>query len=315
MNKLSILMLCTFVFLLFCGCRDRELPTDASSITYVNPEIFVYNTTMKRDILCLFMGYPGFFKGVETENEKVYVVLNSGARILYDDKKTKTFSEKLNNPDIQDMMEQLYPLDGKMELMEENFDPGRIRIYPILKEVYGAAQNEIEKNLAHIWIGGKKLKFNRQNNAAKKLDAVMKEVNNLIRYKASIGGFVYPAGGTFNYRLIAGTGRLSSHAFGTAVDLAVNKADYWKWSSRKQGEDRLLAYPAELVKAFESHGFIWGGRWGHFDIMHYEYRPEIIYKARFFNKMEISDKPWHTGIESKTESIREYIQMIDKLPF
>jgi hypothetical protein len=27
---------------------------------------------------------------------------------------------------------------------------------------------------------------------------------------------------------------------------------------------------------FEKHGFVCGGKWYHFDTMHFEYRPEII---------------------------------------
>jgi hypothetical protein len=30
------------------------------------------------------------------------------------------------------------------------------------------------------------------------------------------------------------------------------------------------------VDIFERHGFIWGGKWGHFDTMHFEYRPELL---------------------------------------
>jgi hypothetical protein len=32
----------------------------------------------------------------------------------------------------------------------------------------------------------------------------------------------------------------------------------------------------EIVDVFERHGFIWGGKWYHFDTMHFEYRPELI---------------------------------------
>jgi hypothetical protein len=27
---------------------------------------------------------------------------------------------------------------------------------------------------------------------------------------------------------------------------------------------------------FEKHGFIWGGKWYHYDTMHFEYRPELL---------------------------------------
>ena len=32
----------------------------------------------------------------------------------------------------------------------------------------------------------------------------------------------------------------------------------------------------ESLKTFEKYGFIWGGKWYHFDTMHFEYRPELI---------------------------------------
>ena len=33
--------------------------------------------------------------------------------------------------------------------------------------------------------------------------------------------------------------------------------------------------PREIVDIFEKHGFIWGGKWYHYDTMHFEYRPEL----------------------------------------
>jgi hypothetical protein len=36
----------------------------------------------------------------------------------------------------------------------------------------------------------------------------------------------------------------------------------------------------EIVEIFERHGFIWGGKWYHFDTFHFEYRPEIIALAK-----------------------------------
>ena len=34
--------------------------------------------------------------------------------------------------------------------------------------------------------------------------------------------------------------------------------------------------PMEIVDIFEKHGFIWGGKWYHYDTMHFEYRPELL---------------------------------------
>ena len=39
---------------------------------------------------------------------------------------------------------------------------------------------------------------------------------------------------------------------------------------------RSLADFAKIVEIFERHGFIWGGKWYHYDTMHFEYRPELL---------------------------------------
>ena len=36
----------------------------------------------------------------------------------------------------------------------------------------------------------------------------------------------------------------------------------------------------EIARIFERHGFIWGGKWYHYDTMHFEYRPELLRAAR-----------------------------------
>ena len=33
---------------------------------------------------------------------------------------------------------------------------------------------------------------------------------------------------------------------------------------------------SEIVDIFERHGFIWGGKWYHYDTMHFEHRPELL---------------------------------------
>jgi peptidoglycan LD-endopeptidase CwlK len=52
------------------------------------------------------------------------------------------------------------------------------------------------------------------------------------------------------------------------------------WSNPGAKETDKIKYvnhiPKEIVKVFEKHGFIWGGRWYHYDTMHFEYRPELI---------------------------------------
>jgi hypothetical protein len=66
------------------------------------------------------------------------------------------------------------------------------------------------------------------------------------------------------------------HAYGAAIDLNVKQSDYWSWQGRLADPVWRNRMPYEIVKIFEKHGFIWGGRWYHYDTMHFEYRPELI---------------------------------------
>jgi len=74
---------------------------------------------------------------------------------------------------------------------------------------------------------------------------------------------------------------MSPHAFGIAIDISTTRSDYWLWSNSIDS-DRILyknKIPWQIINIFERHGFIWGGKWYHYDTMHFEYRPEIIATA------------------------------------
>lgn len=277
------------------------------------PAIQPYSIMMKRDLLCIMMAYPQYVAGIEKkEDGSVYIVMKSGNRILYDDKKLKSPDEKIANADLQDMMEQIYPLGDINKLMEEDFDPGRARVYALLKEVYGSSKGQVQSNLANVKTSYGNFQFNKNNSAAEALQGVFDELIPLAKNRKDIRASVFPASGTFNYRNIAGTNMLSPHSFGIAIDLARDKRDYWKWASRKEGEVRLVSYPREIVTIFEKHNFIWGGKWGHFDILHFEYRPEIIYKARYFGNKPVSGVLWYDGAPYEDPAVKNYIGIIEK---
>lgn len=272
-----------------------------------------YEIQMKQDILTLMLAYPGYIVDVEKIDDKVYCIMKSGKKIIYDDKISKSHEEKLANPDLQDVLEQVYPLDKNNTLMDKNFDPGRARPYELLGEVYGNSKQAIQGNLTNLKYGYTNYQFNSQNNANTSLESALKEIMPLAKTRGDIGSILYPASGTYNYRVIAGTGRLSPHSFGIAIDLKLDNRDYWKWSSAEQGSKRVSEYPKELVEAFEKNNLIWGGKWNHFDILHFEYRPEIILKARYFSNWNNTQK-WYESSLLNEETVKYYIQIIeDKL--
>lgn len=268
---------------------------------------------MKQHILCIMMAYPDYVTDLKLdENDRVYLILKSGKEILYDDGVSKSPEEKMLNPDLEDMMEPIYPLGPVDKLMDLNHDPGRIRIYPLLKEVYGESKNEIEQNLDVISTSYGNLRFNRNNNASLALKAVMDELIPLAQSRPDIKAYVAPYSGTFYYRNISGTKLLSAHSFGIAIDLVYNRKDYWKWASREEGQKRLESYPKEIVEIFEKNNFIWGGKWGHFDLFHFEYRPEIIMMSRFFGNRNNEPQFWYNGAPVDNDEVKSYIKKIDE---
>lgn len=269
-----------------------------------------YIRIMKQDLLCLMMAYPDYIAGFEKDQDGfVYVVMKSGRKIVYDDKKIKNADQRLDNADIQDMLQDPYPLGPRTILMEKNMDPGRCRCYELLQEVYGKNKNDIEKNLKSTGFIYGSLLFNSCNNASASLEKAGKILTPLMK-DSRVSKAVYPGSGTYNYRVIAGTRHLSPHAFGIAIDLARDQRDYWQWASREDGEKRIKDYPYEVVRAFEDNGFIWGGKWWHFDILHFEYRPEIIFKAKYFGVPTGSE--WYEGVPLELPYVKEYIQSINK---
>lgn len=272
-----------------------------------------YKVTMKQDILCLMMAYPEYITKIEKDSsEQVYIVMRSGRKILYDDKKKKSFEEKLYNTDIQDMMEQKYPLTAVNSIMNKNMDPGRFRVYPLLQEVYGGSQKQVEANLTRVNLAYKNFQFNGNNKAADFLQNAIREVIPLTHTRPDIRACVFPFSGTYNYRYIAGTNLLSPHSFGIAIDLARDNRDYWKWASKEEGQKRIESYPSDLVKIFEDNNFVWGGKWSHFDILHFEYRPEIILKARYFGEKFNNESKWYEGAPLEESYVKESIEKINK---
>lgn len=323
-----------FILLIFSGCdntlKDNSIEKSSLSselsiesgynndkIPPLNQEDIVlddYEINMKRDLLCLKMAYPEFISYFErSAKDEVYLVVKSGNKLLYDDRISKTYDQKLANADLQDTMEMLYPLGDISELMDDNYDPGRFRCYALLKEVYGGSLQQIEKSLEGVTIGGKVCSFNNKNNASSALKQAAEGMKILVQSSNNVHQNIFPVNGTYNYRVIAGTNQLSPHAFGIAIDFKSDKRDYWKWASRELGQQRLSEYPRQAVKVLEENNFIWGGKWAHFDILHFEYRPELLIKARYHVENFEMGGEWYYGFPTEDKIVKSYIETIDRI--
>lgn len=90
----------------------------------------------------------------------------------------------------------------------------------------------------------------------------------------------------WNWRNIAATQSRSYHSYGAAIDFLPKTQGglevYWQWTAASKSDWWAVPYsgrlhpPAEVIKIFESFGFLWGGKWTTYDTIHFEYRPEIL---------------------------------------
>ena len=186
-------------------------------------------------------------------------------------------------PTIAEQFVYIYPLGFDLTQRLKPFhDPGRLRNAAFFQTLYFSEPHAARASLRTIPLGalGKgAFTVTRKHGVDCQLETVLAHLQTLT---TDYSAFFESPGGSFNWRRIAGTDRLSAHSFGIAVDLNAELGNYWRWSGAHRGnvgryDNRM---PAELVATFERYGFIWGGKWHHYDGMHFEYRPELILYSR-----------------------------------
>lgn len=226
---------------------------------------------------CLKQAYHNI-QALETDNDgRKWLRLDNGEKILYASKRPE--SSGLAQDVLQSMRER-YPLEPERLADPQLVSPGRKRPYQLFEKLYGATQSQVKKRLLKNIFMGKTVSLSEKasiafGNAARELEALLNKDPALTKYLIPEGGFFW--------RKIAGEDVLSAHSYGIAVDLGVNAAPYWRWSS-KMPHPLQQTYPESIVRIMEKHGFIWGGKWRQYDLMHFEYRPELICKSRMLRR-------------------------------
>ena len=106
--------------------------------------------------------------------------------------------------------------------------------------------------------GGGKVSFATAAGADKALEEVSRDLD---RLPDAMIKYLKPTADTFNCRPIAGTGRMSMHAYGAAIDINTKYSAYWRWA--KAGKDGKLVwsnkYPKQIIDIFERHASFGAG--------------------------------------------------------
>jgi len=254
-------------FVLFCGCLAMLAAAGAARAGD--------GVNQPAAKAALLKAYPGLFS-ISGD----VLTWNDGTKMIWDDGKRRTADQLNEAPDLEDMFRYAYPKSTAGPLVPAvDFDPGQIRNKPFFEKLYGASAGAVGRHLARVkWLpkfGGGEIRVSSTFGIAQRLAQLSAALEQM---PPDMRRFVLRPGGGFDWRRIAGTNHLSPHAFGIAVDINVGYSDYWRWHVRNRHS--RVAYrnriPMAIVALFERYGFIWGGRWYHYDTMHFEYRPELL---------------------------------------
>lgn len=231
------------------------------------------------NLYCLKQAYPTVQTAEKDSAGRTWLFLDSGKKVLYEDP-FQNYGNSLE-VDIKTSMSQRYPLEPARPVPSPGFSPGRRRSYEFLKAVYGQDAQSIKRKLKNQRLLGKNISL-----APVAAAALSKSLPELISIAENphYRQLLKPDGG-FYWRRIAGEPYLSAHSFGIAFDIGSNRAPYWRWS-RQMPHPMQQSYPQEIVEELEKQGFIWGGKWHEYDLMHFEYRPEIICKSKFLDRIK-----------------------------
>lgn len=240
--------------------------------------------TGRVDLYCLRRAYPQI-TGMIANTQGQWLVFADGRRVLYaaavgpeasGGQKTSGGQESEWVVSVRVSMAEPYPLEPERPETPLGVSPGRRRSYDLLQTLYGASPKAVGSHLVQARLLGQHLHLSpAAAQAMNRADAVLALQ---AAYEPRLKTLLKMDGG-FAWRRIAGENRLSPHAFGIAFDISPGVATYWRWSKLRP-HPLQKSYPASIVAAFENEGFIWGGKWHEYDLMHFEYRPEIICKAR-----------------------------------
>lgn len=260
----------------FCQCRgsckESSLQTETvSNLSIINGELA---DTLPQGISTLMSVYAECVTGYADG----YLLMADGERILYDDGVEKDFATMLDNSDPQDMF--IMPYDTLSEKPRYLSDAGRSRCEQLFKNMYGNSEAEVQKRLTTVEWFGQKIRFSPVNGCADSLRSVVRELTS----HSELLPYVRQAS-SFYWRKVRGAKRQSAHSYGIAIDINTAYSNYWLWKYCGAKETDRIDYenriPLELVRIFERHGFIWGGRWYHYDTMHFEFRPELLIKPNW----------------------------------
>lgn len=222
-----------------------------------------------------------------TEDDAVFFI--GGEPIYFQDGRMLA-GDRLSEADHFDPIFYEYSLKPLTQPLPLSEDPLYSR--DLLERLFGRTEPEIRSHGRSATFLGRKVFVNEFCLDA--LREVEDDIQRMSPEQQDVADWVSSINVAYSFinRDITGSESRSYHSWGLALDLVPKsfrgRPVYWRWSRvlDPDGWYRIppkarWSPPQAVIEAFEAHGFVWGGKWSHFDAMHFEYRPEVI----LFNRM------------------------------
>jgi hypothetical protein len=234
-------------------------------------------------VYALLQAYGDFIESVEFEGGEMVLIIR-GKRLYYAGGRMLSEAHR-NQASSFDPIFYPYHTGPITELPEASCYPVK-RSSDFLDALVGSSEMEIRASCLWVPFLGRKAFVHRM--AAGPLKMVEARILREARTSRPVAQYIENIRMLFSLsrRRVSGTSNMSYHGYGLAIDIIPKgyggKQVYWRWSSAiDPGWDRIPLEkrwhpPLEVIEAFEENGFVWGGKWYHFDGVHFEYRPEII---------------------------------------
>ncbi|MCL6286048.1 M15 family metallopeptidase [Ruegeria sp. 2012CJ41-6] len=259
-------------------CMVHSLPAQACTpVDYLKLKLPEIDSEPEK--IALKMSYPG----IQFSEDGTKISHDGIDWIAYGSYRSKSPQELLRDPTIKEQFSYVYSLDFDLSQRKMPFfDPGRPRNGAFFEVTYFDNEESAQQSLVNVTeprLAGTDFWVTEKHGVSCQLRAALSHLS----FKSEdFSPFFRKPGGGFNWRRISGTKRLSPHSFGIAIDINPQLGQYWKWTGAIEGEVGPYhnKVPEALVRTMERFGFVWGGKWHHFDGMHFEYRPEIILYSR-----------------------------------
>ena len=168
----------------------------------------------------------------------------------------------------------------------------------LMESLWGNTDKQIRAHLRSLTFLGHRMLLNKI--VVEPLAAIEREILAASKNDDEVSVWIDELKITYSFinKYIAGSQNRSNHAWGLAIDFVPNSYEgqhvYWRWSRVFTQEWHRIPLaqrwspPQSVIEIFERHGFVWGGKWAHFDNIHFEYRPEIILYNQLISGIEVA---------------------------